>query len=87
MSDKYKHTHAERNALRRDLKRILRSNNELELMRILRRHGIKDENPLFGQIVKLFRDLRSGRSEQPTRESPAAKPAPEQAEGSQDDDQ
>ena len=61
-ADKYKHTYAERNALLRDLKRILRNNSERELMQILRQHGIMDEDPLFAQIVKLFHDLRSGKA-------------------------
>jgi len=61
MPDKYKHTRAETNALERDLKRILSNNDERELMQILRKHGIKDENPRFSEIVKLFRDLRSGK--------------------------
>jgi len=62
MPDKYKHTRAETNALERDLKRILGNNDERELMQILRKHGIKDENPRFSEIVKLFRDLRSGKA-------------------------
>jgi hypothetical protein len=89
MLDKYKHTYAERNALRRDLKRILANNDELELMRILRKYGIKDEDSRFSEIVQSFRDLRSGKTEkkkaeQPTRESPSAKPAPSQAADSRD---
>lgn len=62
MPDKYKHTRAEANALERDLKRILGNNDERELMQILRKHGIKDESPRFSEIVKLFRDLRSGKA-------------------------
>jgi len=31
-------------------------------MQILRKHGIKDENPRFSEIVRLFRDLRSGKA-------------------------
>lgn len=62
MPDKYKYTRAETNALERDLKRILSNNDERELMQILRKHGIKDENPRFSEIVKLFRDLRSGKA-------------------------
>lgn len=62
MPDKYKHTRAETNTLERDLKRILRNNDERELMQILRKHGIKDENPRFSEIVRLFRDLRSGKA-------------------------
>lgn len=62
MPDKYKRTRAETNALERDLKRILSNNDERELMQILRKHGMKDENPRFSEIVKLFRDLRSGKA-------------------------
>jgi len=61
-TNKYKHTRAETNALERDLKRILRNNDERELMQILRKRGIKDENRRFSEIVKLFRGLRSGKA-------------------------
>jgi hypothetical protein len=61
MPDKYKHTRAERNALLRDLEHILKSDNEREFMRILRKYGIRDENPRFSEYVRLFRSLRSGR--------------------------
>ncbi len=87
MSDKYKLTWAERNALLRDLRRIYKGGNELELMQILRRNGVKDENPIFGQTVRLFRDLRSGKNVPPARESPPVHSEPEQKEESQDDDQ
>jgi len=60
MPDKYKHTYAERNALRRQLKWILACNNEFELMQILRKYGIVDEDPRFAEIVNLFRALRKG---------------------------
>jgi hypothetical protein len=59
---KYKHTRAEINALLRDLRHILNINDEREFMRILRKYGIKDEDPRFSEIVKLFRALRSGRT-------------------------
>ena len=62
MPEKYKYTHAEANALLRDLKHILRSNNERELMQILRKYGIKDEDPRFSEILKLFRALQSGKT-------------------------
>jgi len=48
--------------LERDLKTILRNNDERELMKILRKHGIRDEDPRFGAIVKLFRDLQAGKA-------------------------
>jgi hypothetical protein len=89
MPEKYKHTYAERNALLRDLKRIFKNNDELELMRILRKHGIKDEDSRFPEIVCSFRDLRSGKTEQeieqPTRESPSAKPSRAQVADSRDE--
>ncbi len=59
-ADKYKHTHAERNALLRDLRKILNYGDEREFMQVLRKHGIKDENPQFGELLKLFRSLRGG---------------------------
>jgi hypothetical protein len=85
MPEKYKHTYGERNALLRDLKKIFRNNDELELMKILRKHGIKDEDSRFSEIVRAFRDLRSGKAEQPARESPSAKPSREQATDSRDE--
>ena len=30
-------------------------------MRILRKQGVKDENPRFSAVVRLFRELRSGK--------------------------
>ncbi len=62
MPDKYKHTRAEINALLRDLRQILKYGDEREFMQVLRKHGIKDEDPRFGEIVKLFRALRSGKT-------------------------
>lgn len=62
MPDKYKHTWAERNALLRDLRQILKSGDEREFMQVLRNHGIRDEDPRFAEIVKFFRDLRSGKT-------------------------
>ena len=59
---KYKHTWAERNALLRDLQRLRKSGNEREFMQVLRKHGIKDEDPRFAELVKLFRELRSGKT-------------------------
>jgi len=35
---------------------IFENGTERELMQYLRRNGLKDENPRFGQIVKLFRE-------------------------------
>ena len=39
----------------RQLKRILELKDERELMKFLREHGIRDENPRFSQIVQAFR--------------------------------
>ena len=46
----------------RDLRKILKYGDEREFMQILRKHGIKNEDPRFGEIVKLFRDLRTGKT-------------------------
>ncbi len=46
----------------RDLRKIFKYGDEREFMQILRKHGIKDEDPHFGEIVKLFRDLRTGKT-------------------------
>jgi hypothetical protein len=62
MPDKYKQPWAERNALLRDLERIYRFGDERELMKVLRKYGIKDEDPRFGEILQMFRDLRSGKT-------------------------
>jgi hypothetical protein len=62
MPDKYKHTFAELNSLRNQLKTILACNNERELMQILRKYGIKDEDSRFAEILKLFRDLQTGKT-------------------------
>jgi len=62
MPDKYKHSYAERNELLRDLRRIYKKyGDELELMRVLRKYGIMDEDSRFVEIVKFFRDLRAGK--------------------------
>ncbi len=50
------------NALLRDLRNILKFGDEREFMQVLRKRGIKDEDPRFAEIVKLFRDLRSGKT-------------------------
>jgi len=60
--DKYKLSRSEANTLLRDLRKLLEIGDEREFMRVLRKRGIKDEDPRFGEIVKLFRDLRSGRT-------------------------
>lgn len=61
MPDKYKLTRAERNALLRDLRNIFLYGGEKEFMDVLRKRGIKDENPRFAELVRLFRDLRGGK--------------------------
>lgn len=62
MSDKFKHTKAETYALLRDLENIFRYGDEREFMQVLRKNGIKDEDPRFSEILNLFRALRSGKS-------------------------
>jgi ribosomal protein L12E/L44/L45/RPP1/RPP2 len=56
MAEKYKHSRSERDAMLRQLKRVIESKDERELMAFLREHGIKDENPRFSEIVKAFRE-------------------------------
>jgi hypothetical protein len=55
--DKYTLTGAEKAALLRALRRIYKWGDEREFMKILRKHGIKDEDPRFSEIVKPFRAL------------------------------
>jgi hypothetical protein len=62
MADKYKLTRPEMNALLRDLRKILQYGDERKFMQVLRKRGIKDENPRFAELVKLFRDLRGGKT-------------------------
>jgi len=62
MPDKYKHTWTERKALLRDLERLRKPEDERAFMQVLRKHGIKDEDPRFAELVNLFRQLRSGKT-------------------------
>lgn len=62
MASKFKYTYSEYNALLRDLKKIYKYGDEREFMRFLRKCGIKDEDPRFAEIVKMFRDERSGKT-------------------------
>lgn len=62
MPDKYRFTPEEKAALLRELKKILRNNGEREFMKILRKFGIKDEDPRFAEVVKFFRDVRGGKA-------------------------
>jgi hypothetical protein len=61
MVEKFKHTYAEHNALLRDLQKVYKLGDEQEFMRVLRKHGIMDESPRFAELLKMFRDLRSGK--------------------------
>lgn len=61
MPDKFKYTKAETNALLRDLEKIFKYGDEREFMQVLRKNGIKDEDPRFAEILTLFRALRSGK--------------------------
>jgi hypothetical protein len=62
MVEKFKLTREEMAALLRDLRGIHKRNDEREFMRILRKHGIKNEDPRFAEIVKFFRALQSGKA-------------------------
>jgi hypothetical protein len=62
MTNKFKRTYAEQNALLRDLRKIYLSGDEREFMSVLRKHGIKDEDPRFAELLKMLRDLRSGKT-------------------------
>jgi hypothetical protein len=57
-----KHTRAEFRALMADLRRIYKRGDERELMLILRRYGITDEDARFSEIVKLFHALQGGKT-------------------------
>jgi len=61
MPDKYRFTPEEKAALLRELKKILTNNDEREFMKILRKLGVKDEDPRFAEAVKFFRGLRGGK--------------------------
>jgi hypothetical protein len=62
MPEKYKLTRAEMNALLRNLRNIYEFGDEREFMQVLRKNGIRDEEPRFAELVKFFRDLRSGKT-------------------------
>lgn len=59
---KYRHTPSEIRAMLKELRWIWNVENEQELMQFLRKQGVKDEHPRFALVVKLFRDLRSGKT-------------------------
>jgi len=62
MVEKYKRTKAEERSLLRDLERVYKTGDEREFMSVLRKHGIKDEDPRFAEILKFFRALRAGKT-------------------------
>jgi len=62
MAEKYLFTLEEKNALLRELARVYRRDDEREFMKILRKFGIKDEDPRFAEILRFFRDLRDGKA-------------------------
>ena len=62
MAEKYRFTLEEKNALLRELARVYRRDDEREFMKILRKFGIKDEDPRFAEILMFFRDLRDGKA-------------------------
>jgi hypothetical protein len=59
---KYRHTRKERDELMKLIRNAFQANNELEFMQILRRQGVKDEDPRFSAALKKFRELRGGKS-------------------------
>jgi hypothetical protein len=59
---KYRHTRKERDELMKLIRNAFLANNELEFMQILRRQGVKDEDPRFSAALKKFRELRSGKT-------------------------
>jgi hypothetical protein len=61
MAEKYRFTLEEKSALLRELARVYRRDDEREFMKILRKFGIKDQDPRFAEILKFFRDLRGGK--------------------------
>jgi hypothetical protein len=62
MTEKYRFTLEEKNALLRELQKVYKRDDEREFMKILRRFGIKDEDPRFAAILQFFRDLRGGKA-------------------------
>jgi len=62
MTEKYRFTLEEKRALLRELSKILRHDDEREFMKILRKLGVKDEDPRFAEALKFFRDLRGGKA-------------------------
>ncbi|HET9402714.1 MAG TPA: hypothetical protein VFO34_17340 [Candidatus Acidoferrales bacterium] len=61
MAGKYKRTRREEDWWLEVCRRILRSGDEMELMRVLRKNGLRDEDPRFAEAVKIFRELRAGK--------------------------
>ena len=61
MADKYKLSREERRALLRESEKIYKSGDEFEFMHVLRRCGVKDEDPRFAEALKRFREMPSGK--------------------------
>ena len=61
MAEKYKGTRRGENWWLEVCRRVLRSDDEVELMRVLRKNGLRDEDPRFAEAVKIFRELRAGK--------------------------
>jgi hypothetical protein len=59
---KYRHTRRERDELIKLIRNALHANNEIEFMQILRRQGVKDEDPRFSAALRKFRELRDGKT-------------------------
>lgn len=62
MATQLTYSRRDKAALLRELRIIYKNNNEREFMQILRRYGIKDENPLFSEIVQYFRAMQRGKA-------------------------
>lgn len=52
MSEKYRFTLDEKSALLRELKNVLKHDDEREFMKILRKLGVHDEDPRFAEAVR-----------------------------------
>ena len=56
-----KQTRKEIRGMKPDVRKLLKYGSEFEVMQFLRGIGIKDEDPRFGLLVKIYRDLKSGK--------------------------
>src|SRR5262249_9821643 len=75
MVEEYKRTKAEERALLRVLELVYKTDDEREFMSVLRKHGIRDEDPRFAEILQFFRALRAGKARRLMRADPCASPS------------